>query len=249
MGREGGFLSMKKLLLFMGLMVAGSLSHAAFRTDYATFTVSAVIPKSATPPSNLCTGDNDRGRIYIDTNASSGHQFYACEGSSGWVLQGNSFFDFTFGASQTKLPGTNPCVISNSTSSTVSSLLCDASTDESGTWATILEPYSGGALVADIYFTMTSATSGSAVFDISLMCVSDGEAANLDTESFDTVNSTSPVVPGTAGFMKMAPVTLTNNDSCAAGDMFIMKFNRDANNIGDDAAGDAAIRKIRVYEQ
>lgn len=42
----------------------------------------------AAPPST-CTQESQRGRIYIATSATSGQQVYVCEGTSGWVLQGD----------------------------------------------------------------------------------------------------------------------------------------------------------------
>lgn len=47
------------------------------------------LPNSATPPPSDCTTDAQRGRIYVDTNATTGQQLYVCEGTLGWKLQGD----------------------------------------------------------------------------------------------------------------------------------------------------------------
>ena len=47
------------------------------------------IPNSTTPPSGDCNQAGEVGKIYLDTNATSGQQLYGCEGVSGWKLQGD----------------------------------------------------------------------------------------------------------------------------------------------------------------
>ena len=79
---------MKKLFLAFVTLLAPALGFAGSTSDNVVATVSLSVPHSATPPSNQCLGDSDRGKIYVDTNAPSGQQLYACEGSSGWKVQG-----------------------------------------------------------------------------------------------------------------------------------------------------------------
>lgn len=47
------------------------------------------IPSSATPPTTDCDEAREAGRIYMDTNATTGQRIYGCEGATGWVLQGD----------------------------------------------------------------------------------------------------------------------------------------------------------------
>lgn len=47
------------------------------------------LPNSAIPPSTDCDEAGEVGRIYLDTDAPSGQWLYACEGVSGWKLQGD----------------------------------------------------------------------------------------------------------------------------------------------------------------
>ena len=79
-----------KWLILPILTFTGSICYAGFTTDNLKATVTMTIPNSATPPSADCDAESERGRIYVDTNAVSGQQFYACEGTSGWVQQGGS---------------------------------------------------------------------------------------------------------------------------------------------------------------
>jgi hypothetical protein len=75
-----------------GLITISSATLMSFGNDMAVVMSSAtkfMLPHSATPISADCDADNERGRIYIDTDATSGRQLYVCEGLSGWVLQGD----------------------------------------------------------------------------------------------------------------------------------------------------------------
>jgi len=158
-------------------------------------------------------------------------------------------FNVVFNAEQAKTPGAAFCDISNSTAMVMPGILCDASTDESVTWSTILTPYTTTTMVADIYYTMVSTNSGSVVHNISVMCASSTYTPVIDTESFAGVNASTVTVPGAIGRMGVARVTLSTMDTgCNFGSIFIMKYNRDANASADTATGDISVRKIWLYE-
>lgn len=157
-------------------------------------------------------------------------------------------FSQVFNAEQAKVPGSNPCVISNSTAATIPSLLCDASTDESASWSTILTEYTTTTMRADIYYTMVSTNSGAVVHNIQVMCASTTYTADLDTESFGSVNASTVTVPSTIGRPGVASVTITAQDSCQTNDLLVMKYTRDANAAADTATGDIELRKIWLYE-
>ncbi len=51
---------------------------------------SLFLPSGITPPAADCDDDAEKGRVFIDTNATSGQQVYVCEGlATGWKLQGD----------------------------------------------------------------------------------------------------------------------------------------------------------------
>jgi hypothetical protein len=139
--------------------------------------------------------------------------------------------------------------ISNSTS-TRAMLLFDGSSHEWAEWQSIsLAPYQGGTLTADIAFTMASATSGGVTWAVQLECITSGDSADYDTASFDVYNSTSGAsVPGTAGHLKIVPITLSNADSCAANDSLRVRLNRVPTDAGDTNATDAEFRWMRIHE-
>lgn len=158
-----------------------------------------------------------------------------------------SSFTYTFNPDQAKLPVSASAAISNSTGAFTSSLLFDDTSTETVTWSTLLNNYSGYQLKADVFYTMLSATSGTVNFGTYIACISPEDAIDVDLKTFSTINSTSTTVPGTAGYMRKAIVSLTNGDSCANGDLMVIKLERSAGSL-DTASGDAEVRKIRIYE-
>lgn len=103
------------------------------------------------------------------------------------------------------------------------------------------ENYSSSAVLKGI-FSMASATSGNVVWAAQVWALSPGDSADIDTESYDSANTDTEAVPGTAGYPDEFAITLTNDDSMAAGDIVRIKFYRDADNASDTATGDAKLR-------
>lgn len=134
-------------------------------------------------------------------------------------------------------------------------LAFDAAAQESSRSPAIQMPaaYTGsGTLKADIHYMMQSATSGTVNFEASVEAVTPGDATDLDSgESFDSVNSGSQTVPGTAGYLGVMTITLTNKDSVAAGDYVRLKVDRDGDDAGSDdtATGDAYVLLVVLREE
>lgn len=120
--------------------------------------------------------------------------------------------------------------------------LFDEGTDEMLMWSFRMpQNYSSGP-IAKIQYKMASAVSGAVVFEVRLMAVSDGDAQDIDADSFATTNtSATTTVPATAGYLDEISVTLTNADSIAAGDFVIVYLRRDSDNAADNAAGDVEV--------
>jgi len=118
-------------------------------------------------------------------------------------------------------------------------LLFDAATDEIAYWTFRLPADYSSALTLKFQYSMASATSGNVIIACQVMAVTDADAQDMDTDSYDTVNtSAATAVPGTAGYLDEISLTLTNADSAAAGDYVAVKVSRDANNASDTATGD-----------
>lgn len=184
--------------------------------------------------------------ITAEQNTSSTTIRFASSGSGGGV----SVDSFTYTYTPLQITNsTSTLGIQNSTQ-TRSMLLFDGSSHEWAEWQSIkLYPYNGGALTADIAFTMASATSGGVTWGVQLECITTGDSADYDTASFDATNSTSgATVPATAGHLKIVSVPLSNADSCAASDSFRVRLNRFPADAGDTNATDAEFRWMAIHE-
>lgn len=126
----------------------------------------------------------------------------------------------------------------------------DASTDESCDWTFLAPQGITTPLTAVVTYRMASATSGNIIVQAALEAITDGDTTDTDAaSSFDTANSSSATaVPGTAGYIDQVSVTLTNNDSIAAGDYCRLRFNRDADNGSDTATGDLQVLAIELRD-
>ena len=100
--------------------------------------------------------------------------------------------------------------------------------------------YASGPVLT-VYYSMQAATSGTVGYNAYVMAVTPDDAADIDTDSFDSANAASETVPGTAGYMSELDITLTNADSMAAGDVAMIKLQR---NVADTASGDAKLRGV-----
>lgn len=124
-------------------------------------------------------------------------------------------------------------------------LTFDADTVEQARYTGVLPDNYASGLVLTVYYSMASATSGKVDFEASVMAVSPDDAADVDTDSFDTVNAANETVPGTAGYMSKLDIPLTNADGAAAGDLLFVKLERDADDgTNDTATGDAEVRAV-----
>jgi NADH:ubiquinone oxidoreductase subunit 2 (subunit N) len=99
-------------------------------------------------------------------------------------------------------------------------LAYDASTQETCYWTFIAPQGLTGALSAVITYAMASATANLIDFEVAVEALSDGDTIDTDAAtSFDTVNSGSATVPGTAGYIDQLSITLTNDT--ATGDLYL----------------------------
>lgn len=130
-------------------------------------------------------------------------------------------------------------------------LAFDATTDETCEWTDIAPQSLTGTLTLVVSYYMASATSGSVRFQAQIEAVSDGDALDLDSSSsFDTANSAGATVPGTQGYIDQLSITMTNADSLAAGDIFRVRLNRDADGTSgtDDATGDCYVLFVELRD-
>lgn len=127
-------------------------------------------------------------------------------------------------------------------------LAFDAATGETAYWTFVAPVGITTPLTAKVHYIMASATSGDVDVDVAIEAVTDGDSLDLDTStSFASVNSTdNTTVPGTAGYIDVVSVTLTNNDSIAAGDYVRISLARDA--ASDTASGDMYVLAVEIQD-
>lgn len=127
-------------------------------------------------------------------------------------------------------------------------LLFDASQTESALWQFRMPVNYASAPVAKLVYAMASATSNKVDLEVEVMAISDGDSADVDSASFDAVNEITggTTVPGTAGYIDEISISLTNADSVAAGDLVLIRVNRDHDDTDDTATGDLELLAFSI---
>lgn len=123
----------------------------------------------------------------------------------------------------------------------------DAGQLEQVMWQFIMPPNYVSTPLVKVQYKMLSATSGNVVWNARIAAVTPGDATDVDAKAFAASNTTTDAVPGTAGHMKEASITMTNADSLAAGDFVIVYLARDGASGSDTAAGDAEVVAVSLY--
>ena len=100
--------------------------------------------------------------------------------------------------------------------------------------------YTAQTLTVKLMWTDTVANNN-VVWNAALMAMTSGDAALLETDSFDTVNATTTAASATIGRPVTTSITMTNKDSVAAGDICTLRISRDADNASDTNTGVAQI--------
>lgn len=130
-------------------------------------------------------------------------------------------------------------------------LAFDASTKETTYSPAFRMPVFTGTLKVLVQYKLASATSGKVDIEVAVEAITEADAVNLgSTSSFDTANAANETVPGTAGYLAEIEITLTNQDSVAAGDMVRFSLARDAaDGTNDTATGDLHILGMTFIEE
>lgn len=110
--------------------------------------------------------------------------------------------------------------------------------------------WSGGSLTAKIGSAMlssdsTSTVGGAVTYGVSIWALTSGDAASLTTESYDTENTKTQGVPTVMSRDQTVSIPLTNVDSLAAGDWFMVKLRR---NGADSITGDSVVTSFAITE-
>ena len=112
--------------------------------------------------------------------------------------------------------------------------------------------WQGGSLTAKIDYCMISSDSdlpanGQIQYGVSIWAYTSGDATSLTTESYDTENTKQQQAPTTISADETISIPLTNIDSLAPGDWFIVKLRR-IGNMAKAITGDAAVIGFTITE-
>jgi hypothetical protein len=130
-------------------------------------------------------------------------------------------------------------------------LAFDSATDESADFLGIMpRAYAGGGLTLNLHWA-SGVTSGATVWNAAFRALPD-DAEDINTTAhsyaFNAVTATTATV---AGEVDYAAITFTDGadmDSVAAGESFILRITRDADNGSDGMAGDAYLIAVEIKE-
>jgi hypothetical protein len=127
----------------------------------------------------------------------------------------------------------------------------DTTTQETAIFSGFMpSDYSGAGITVHIFCSLTSATSGTVGWDVSIERM-DASSLDIDADSFATAQTVTAVtVPGTSGQLLKMSVNISNGanmDSLAAGEMFRLRVRRDVAN--DTATGDAELLRVVMVSQ
>lgn len=124
-------------------------------------------------------------------------------------------------------------------------LLFDPSSDESADFQFVMPfTYNANQTLTCILLWTSTVASNNVVWNASLMATTAADAADLETDSFDTVNAATTAANATIGRVSTTSITMTNKDSVAAGDICTLRITRDADNASDTNTGDAELAGI-----
>jgi hypothetical protein len=130
-------------------------------------------------------------------------------------------------------------------------LAFDSATDESVDFVCVMpRHYGGGGVTLTLYWASTQ-TSNACVWGAAFRAVpDDAEDVNTTAHSYD-FNSVTATTASAAGEFAYDAITFTDGadmDSVAAGEMFILRIRRDADNGSDNLTGDAYLAAIEIRE-
>lgn len=98
-----------------------------------------------------------------------------------------------------------------------------------------------GSLVLRGKLTCVDAQTATKVCKVSVEVDAKDAAEDIGTETFDTANTTEITVNNTAETQVDWSLTLSNDDSAAAGDRLVLRLKRDNSTTGTNAVGDVII--------
>ena len=110
--------------------------------------------------------------------------------------------------------------------------------------------YGGSGITVYIHFAMTSATSGNVKWRAKFERL-DAGGIDIDNDSFATSKTATVSVRGTCGQIAVASISFSDGseiDGLQAGEGFRLHIEREGDDAGDTAAGDAELLLVELKE-
>lgn len=127
----------------------------------------------------------------------------------------------------------------------------DAASDENVDFRGVMpQHYGDGGLTCRIVWGAATATTGNVVWNLAFRSIED-DAEDIDSSHTYTANAVTDAAPSAAGEYTAAVITFTDGadmDNVDAGDPFILRLTRNADNGSDTMAGDAQVVSIEIRE-
>lgn len=153
-------------------------------------------------------------------------------------------------AAQFKDSGFPQIVRNVGTNFPVFGLAFDAGSDESAYWTLRAGNYGSGNLTIEVEWYADTASSGTVVWEAQIGAITPNtDSQDIETKSLATLNYVQDTHLGTTGQrLHRATITLSNLDSIATDDWFVLRVARDADgtNATDSMTGDAIMVKVAV---
>lgn len=184
---------------------------------------------------------------FADWWTADNHDLYV-RGNFIWIVENFGIMQLPLGAALLPLSGVASMEISQIESTAGDPkpnyriAAADAGTDEWLQWEfTVPAIYASDPMLKFLFYS-AGAIAGDAGFSAHVACISAGDAG-VAAKAYDAINLSGAIaVPGVAGTETLGSITLTNDDSMAAGDDCNIGLFRDVSE--DSVAGDLLIRKV-----
>ena len=127
----------------------------------------------------------------------------------------------------------------------------DAADDEHAVFSGVLpQHYCGGGITVELHVAFSSATGGNSVWKVCFERIG-SEIQDIDSDGFASDREINIEASSTCGKVKVGSESFTDGaqiDNVAVGEGFRLKVQRDADNVDDDAAGDAELLFVELKE-
>lgn len=127
----------------------------------------------------------------------------------------------------------------------------DDTTVESLDFHGVLSPqYAAGGLTVRIRWSATSATTGNVRWEAAFRRIDD-DAEDVDTSQTYDFNGVTTTTATASGELDYTTITFTSGadmDSLAAGESFVLRLRRKADDVADTMTGDAELHAVMVTE-